>query len=375
MPPEKNEQQTADALVKRARALIDIRRWQEALKLLRQALAISPDSAEIFCRISYVKLNIGEYEQALANADSAARNEPSNEWPHRLRCLALLKLGKKSDALRAAEEAVRLAPQLWESFYCLTHAQIANQTLSQARQSALRAREISPESHETHELLGEVEIKHKSWSEAETHFRTALSLHPTSYKALNDLGVCLLEQNREREAMEMFWQAVRVNPVGSYARINLKNLVARPIRRNETLTPETVSIALSVFAVQLSFFFIALRGLSWLEFIEAFFAVSIMAATFILFFFCLERLSSKAFKGLPPSMQNFLREQRRRGRIRAVLISVCVVSALIITGWVIYWFIDRRHSFPSSAVGWAIFAYLFASSIVSAAILFRRRRA
>jgi len=115
MPFERDEQQNVAALINRAQALIDLRRWQEALKLLRQALVIAPDSGDILCRISHVKLQIGEFEQALADADRAVQSEPMNNWRHRLRCYALLNLCKQSDALRAAEEAVRLAPDSPES--------------------------------------------------------------------------------------------------------------------------------------------------------------------------------------------------------------------------------------------------------------------
>jgi Flp pilus assembly protein TadD len=419
MPFEKDEQQNVAALINRAQALIDIRRWQEALKLLRQALAIAPASGDILCRVSYVKLQIGEFEQALADADRAVQSEPMNEWGHRLRSVALLRLGKKSDALEAAEEAVRLAPHLPETFYDLADAQIANQRLREARETALRAREVAPESSESHEILSRVEMAHKSWGEAEKHLRKALSLNPTSYWALNSLGICLLEQDQEREALEMFRQAARANPAGKAARNNLKDLVANYLPGKDAtancvfvlsalviaavisggswiviiamfilpgipagvldiglkLIPpsrgkDTIPICVHVLGILVMTAFIS--GGSWIAVIAM---LTLPPMTSVIISLSLSRIPpshSKEFKEFPPDVQIFLRAERRRERIHDAVRSVCGLSAIALMWWVAIRMLIPGPVFPRSATGWATFACLLACFVISAAVLFRR---
>jgi tetratricopeptide (TPR) repeat protein len=416
---EKDEQQNVDALINRAQALIDIRRYQEALKLLRQALVIAPDNSDILCHVSYVKLQIGEFEQALSDADRAVQSQPRNEWGHRLRSFALLRLGKKSDALGAAEEAVRLAPQSPQTFYSLADSQIANQMLSEARQSALRAREMAPESPESHEILASVEIGHKSWGEAEKHLRKALSLRPTSYNALNDLGVCLLRQGREREALEMFRQAARANPAGEDARDNLKSLAANYL-------PGKDAMSICVLVLSIVSITAVISGGSWIVIIAMFilpgipvgildiilsrilpsqskdtiiicvFGVGILVMTAVIsrgswiaiiamlvlppmtygiLEISLSRIPpshSKEFKEFPPDVQNFLRAERRRERIYDAARSARGLSAIILIWWGAIRMLGPGPVFPRSATGWAIFASLLACFVISAAILFNR---
>jgi tetratricopeptide (TPR) repeat protein len=371
MSSEKNEQQTADVLMERAKALVGIRRWNEALKLLGQALAIAPDSSDILCNISYIKLALGEYQQSLANAERAVHYEPANEWAHRLRSHALLHLGKKSDALRAAEEAVRVAPDMSETLICLANAQIANHLLDQALKSGLRAREIAPESHETHEVLASVGIELSYWSEAEKHLRTALSLNPTSYSALNDLGLCLYRQDRNAEAWEFFMRAARINPTDETAHRNLK-LVASSYLPGTGCVKETALIFTFVFVVNTAAIIAvaAIFGGPWVYYLKA----SICPFLIIVFFTLVSLREWPSLKQLPTDAQKFLQAEKRRGRINGVFLSVCVLNGLIILWWVGVWLLGIRQTFTKSTSGWAIFAYLVASSIICAATLFARRR-
>jgi tetratricopeptide (TPR) repeat protein len=364
MPPEKDEQQTVAALIDRAQALIDIGRWLESLKPLRQALAIEPENVEVRCRISFVWLQLGDFEQALAYADSAVQNEPMNEWGHRLRGRALLRLSRKSEALASAEEAVRLAPYWPDTFYILAQAQIANQRLSEARQTALRGREIAPEAPESHIVLAMVEMERKSWREAEEHLRKALSLHPTSYAVLNDLGVCLLNQKREREAIEMFRQASRANPSAESVRNNLKNSVVKYL-------PVPGAILVMIL-FQLIISAIA-RGRFWLSIISSCLLLSTTLSILKISISPYPGLSDIELMRLSPDVQNFIRAERRRESGYHVARLVYGLSAVILMWWVTIRLLNPPGPiFPRSATGWVIFAGLWACFGASAAVVARR---
>jgi len=364
MSIEKDEQQPLAVLIGRARALMDVGKWREALKPLRQALVIEPENGEALCRISFACLQLREFEKALAYANRAVQNEPANEWGYRLRGLALLRVGRKTEALLSAEEAVRLAPHWPPALYVLTETQVANQRLSEARQSALRACVIAPESPESHIVLSMVAMEYKSWREAEKYLRKALSLQPTSYAVLNDLGVCLLNQKREREAIEMFRQAARANPAAELVRNNLKNSVVKYL-----------PVPGAVLGIVLGQLFIAAftSGGSWLSIIATLF---LLLTTFVILGISISRvpsLRSKEFKQLSPDVQNFIRAERRRERSYHVARLACGLSAIILMWWIAIRILNPSGPiFPRSAAGWAIFVGLWVCFISSAALLARR---
>jgi tetratricopeptide (TPR) repeat protein len=365
MPSKKDEQQSIAALIAGAQALIDVGRWREALKPLRQALVIEPKNGEALCRISFAWLQLGDFEQALAYADSVIQNEPWNEWGHRLRGRALLRLSRKSEAIASAEEAVRLAPHWPDTLCFLAEAQIANQRLSEAWQTAMWAREIAPEAPKSHVVLAMVAMERKSWREAEEHLRKALSLHPTSHAVLNDLGVCLLNQKQEREAIEMFRQAARANPAAEVVRNNLKNSVVKSPVPGRVLVLVLCPLAISAIA----------KGRFWLSIIATYLLLFMTCAILGISLSPFPPLSGKELKrlSLSPDVQNFIRAERRRESGYHAASLVCCLSAVILMWWIAIRFLNPSGPvFPRSATGWAIFAGLLACFITSAAILVRR---
>ncbi|MGH9754607.1 MAG: tetratricopeptide repeat protein [Blastocatellia bacterium] len=364
MPFEKEEPQPLAALIDRGQALMDIGKWREALKPLRQALVIEPKNGEALCRVSLAWLQLGDFEQALAYAEIAIHNEPWNEWGHRLRGLSLLRIGRKSEALASAEEAVRLAPYLQQTLCLLTEAQIANQRLSEARQTALRAREIAPEAPESHLALALVAGEYKSWPEKEEHLRKALSLNPTSYAVLNDLGVCLLNQKREREAIEMLRQAARANPAAEVVRNNLKISVVKyfPVR-GAILVSVLCQLIMSAIA----------RGRFWLSITASFLLLFMTSGILGNSLSPFPALSSKELNRLSPDVQNFLRAERRRESGYHVARLVYGLSAVILMWWMTIRILNPSVPiFPRSAMSWAIFAGLCACFGSSAAVVVQR---
>ena len=64
-------------------------------------------------------LRAGSYKDAAAAAERASSMAPSQNWPFRLVSEAAVYLGNIPRALRAADEACRLAPDDWRPWLCL----------------------------------------------------------------------------------------------------------------------------------------------------------------------------------------------------------------------------------------------------------------
>ena len=206
----------------RGSALLDLGRSDEAVDVLRQAVAAEPDAVEPRCQLALALLRSGENREALQLAESAAAVDPLEEWTHRLRALALMRLGRDKQAVEAAEEAVRLEPDLAVTHEILADARRAAGDRRGARAAAATAIELDPESAGPYVSLSLIDIDEERMADAERHARKALELDPENADALNNLGVALQALGgRDDEARDAFERAARLSPSHKIARENL----------------------------------------------------------------------------------------------------------------------------------------------------------
>jgi tetratricopeptide (TPR) repeat protein len=204
-----------------AQALIAASRWDDASRLLVQALASDPESPDLRCMLSQCLLGLDRPADALTEANQAATADPASEWAHRLRAIALERLGRKREALAAAQAAVRVGPEVANAHQVLCGQQLALGDLGGAEHTARFMLQLAPGYSESHNSLGRVLLKRKRWREAEAEFREALRLQPDQAVLLNNLGVALQGQGRRTEAEKVYVQAVRLDPSLKIARKNL----------------------------------------------------------------------------------------------------------------------------------------------------------
>lgn len=202
----------AQAALRQAGALIDVRRYQDAIGLLNQVIASEPASGRPRCLLAQCRLGLGDHAGALDAATGAASVDPENAWAHRLRSIALLKLKRTKESLAAAAEAVRLSPQEASNYLVLTDAALAARHWQAAGVAAGRAVELAPNSANGHNALGLVALRRVRYGQAEGHFRTALGLDPQNARAMNNLGVALVRQGRRPQAIHYFAEAGRLDP-------------------------------------------------------------------------------------------------------------------------------------------------------------------
>jgi tetratricopeptide (TPR) repeat protein len=182
------ETQPAQHAFERIRMLCDLRRFDEAATLARRAIATTPDEAEAWCLLAQALLGTEKYGLALDAAGRAAAIAPEDEWPHRLRSIALSALHRDTDALAAALESVRCEPFVW-----VTHGRVASASAAcgmkdQALAAAAKAVELGPNEARAWVTAGDVSAKCGKPKEAEQYYAAALRLDPQSADAHNGLG-------------------------------------------------------------------------------------------------------------------------------------------------------------------------------------------
>jgi tetratricopeptide (TPR) repeat protein len=216
-----------DGILARAELLAESGRIESASVLYQELLRANPQDVDGMCGLSYCLTELSRHQEGLQIAERAAGLAPDVDWPHRLRSAHLLGLGRPRDALRAAEEAVRLHPNGPLCLLILFEAQCALKDAKSAAQTARAIRQIDPEQAEAHNAVGRAAMLRRDWLGAERAFREALRLQPQESVYQSNLALALEQRGHISEALELFEQAVRTNPDSAHSRGQLAGAIWR----------------------------------------------------------------------------------------------------------------------------------------------------
>jgi tetratricopeptide (TPR) repeat protein len=204
-----------DADLQRARALLDVGRFEQARVALGEYLASSPQSIEALCLLARSHQLGRNYHEMLHAADQAVAAAPGSEWAHRLRSIALGKLRAPAQALTAARRAVELAPYAWQPYVIMVDALLASggsDARREAYQAALHAQRLAPHEPEVHNSRGRVFQAISDPGAARRAYQEALRLDPQNPTARNNLAIVELRQGRTTLAGERLGEVLADRP-------------------------------------------------------------------------------------------------------------------------------------------------------------------
>lgn len=214
----------AQQALARARSLVAISRWTDAIGILGPALAESGTAGEAHCLHAQCLLALGKPRDAAAAAKQALAVEPAREWAHRLLAIADLRTGRRRAALTAAQEAARLEPSSAHTLHTLAVCQLALRQRTAAQMSAHAALEANPQSAMAELTAGLVAEARRDLDGAEQHYREGLRLEPQHADLALRLGKLLHRRGRREEAADAYLAAARSNPTDARARHGLSRL-------------------------------------------------------------------------------------------------------------------------------------------------------
>jgi tetratricopeptide (TPR) repeat protein len=215
--------------LERAQALIELGRFDQAALLLRQLLASEPNIAPAWCLFAQTQIGLDDAKAGLDAAERAAALEPENDWPHRLRSVALQQLGDLDGAIAAAREAVSIDPHNWQTHRRLAVCLIvAQRDADYALAAAERAVALAPHEPAAHHTLGLANEFSRNHIEAEESYRQSLALDPQYGPAHDALARRKLASSRFGRAGNLaaaaagFRTAFKADPHSDYSARNLE---------------------------------------------------------------------------------------------------------------------------------------------------------
>lgn len=230
-PPDLN---LAD--LRRVSALIDLGRYDEAVRKVTEIIGRDPGQSRAWCLLAQAQIGIGNHGEALRAARQAVAVDPQNVDGYQFSSLAYSRMGRHHDAVEAARQAVRLEPSAWQTMARLAWAHAGNPQTSdwsEARTAAARASQLGPESPGAHLAVAGVEAAAKNQNGARAAYEKVLSLDPQNAVAHNELARLNLQRapgianaSVLARAATGFAAALQADPTATRSRRNL-DLVVR----------------------------------------------------------------------------------------------------------------------------------------------------
>jgi serine/threonine protein kinase len=186
---------SVDGYLNESKALVDSKRYQEALRVCEQALELYPSASLLHVNKAAALNGLARYQEALTACNQALQHDSQNALAHYNASNALCELGNFPQALSACEQAIRLDPT-----FPLTY---------------------------TNKSWALIELG--KYQEALNACNQALQLNPNSAMAHHNASVALIKIGNYRLALKACEQALRLDPSHAKARTN-QNFLRQKLR-------------------------------------------------------------------------------------------------------------------------------------------------
>jgi tetratricopeptide (TPR) repeat protein len=221
--------------LQRAKVMIDVGRFPDAIALLAPVIAADPDNGVAWSLLAQAQIGADKPAAALAAANRAGQLSPDTAWPHRLRSVAQRQTGRSHAAVDSAFEACKREPHDWVNHLVLAQAALGaagyigpggTSSLAIAAQASAHARALGPNEAAAHYVSGQVSRAEGDDQAALGYFERTLALDPEHSRALNELGRIRLRRGDSGAAAKHFVQAARIAPAETVYGHNVEIAVA-----------------------------------------------------------------------------------------------------------------------------------------------------
>lgn len=237
------------AHVRRAEALTNLGRAEQALQQARAAIALDPGGYDGWLEAARALLDLGRPEEALEHVDKGIACRPRSVWAWRLRSFVLSRMGRHDEALAAVDHALSIEPgeaaSLRRRARCLWALKRGDEALEQIHQAIA----AEPDNAEGHGFLSDICYGRRMTDQGLAAARRAAELAPGLAWPLHCLGDALDRSGLREASAQAFLQAVRADPTHSYGKRRLVEVVDDQVARAAPIVRATSALAVVLLVV------------------------------------------------------------------------------------------------------------------------------
>lgn len=197
---------------KKAEALFDNQRFDEARKLYQQICKLDPLDADAWFMLGMTNAQLGNLDETVECYQRTITLRPDSRDAHFNLGKALRDLGYLDKAEASYRNAVRLFPEWPEALNNLGNILQARDNPVEALACYRRALEINPDYSQAHTNMGSIQYQMGRFFEAEICYRKALAINPTSLFALKNMATMLFCQGKYDNALHFYQQLECYHP-------------------------------------------------------------------------------------------------------------------------------------------------------------------
>jgi tetratricopeptide (TPR) repeat protein len=201
--------------------LLETKRYRDAETMLREALAVDPNSAYAHGLLSFTLYQLGRNVEALREAEAAIGLAPNDPSGHFYRALALLALERVRSAMSAIQEAIRLDPENARYHAMVSRIHAKHKSWQKALQAAEEGLRFDPENVQCINLRGLALVNLGQRDKAEHTIAAALARDPENALTHANQGWARLHAGDHEQALTHFREALRLNPLLDWARAGI----------------------------------------------------------------------------------------------------------------------------------------------------------
>lgn len=201
-----------------AELLRDRKDLDGAIAEYRRCLELDPDHAEAHLNYGVVLAMRDRLDEAVREFEKALQLRPDYEDAHRNLAMALTRLGRSDEAARhfAAAGASEIGTELAQALVLQEQGR-----LDEAFEHYRKVLEASPNHLDALLACGGIELARQHYTEALGYYRRALELAPSVARAHYGVGTAYLFLGRTEQALEHLRRAVQLRPDFAEAHNNL----------------------------------------------------------------------------------------------------------------------------------------------------------
>ncbi len=188
------------------------RRWsEEARRSCLTALQYGATLATPHVTMANLLLGTGQYEQALAEAETALRLDSASGEATRVLARAYERLNRKAEAEATFKNAIERNPENPRAVADLGVMYWRTGRMEDAERMFLRVAELTPDNYSNYRNLGGLYVVMGRPEKAAQLLEKSIALKP-SWSAYSNLGTLRFQQGRYADAAAHYERAIEINP-------------------------------------------------------------------------------------------------------------------------------------------------------------------
>lgn len=199
--------------------------WRDPLTLWRYAVRIYPDASKAQNNLANALVRRGRAVEAIEHYRQALRIDPDYAEGHHNLGLTLAGRGEMAAAAEEYRRALGIDPRYKEAHNSLAVVLFYQERLEEAIEHYRAALAIDPGYKVAHNNLGVALGRRNQPTEAIEHFERALVIDPDYKEAHYNLANALVDRGDTAQAIEHYRAALRIDPGYEQARENLNALL------------------------------------------------------------------------------------------------------------------------------------------------------